>query len=392
MTTSSKSRRAKRGFLLLLPAALCLGLAARPDAQAPPWGFYPHRLINELAVYTLPTELVRYFKPHIGYLREHATDPDVRRYRVEQEGIRHHIDLDALGDPPFSNLPRSWPAALRRFSTLHLVFSSQDTLHLPLDTLLKDSLLPPPSLRRFFQEKVLPGLQNPPAVLRFQGDSLRAWFADSLGTAPALLRGVKECRVTESLSQHGILPWHLERMLGRLTAAFREGKAARILDVAAELGHYLADAHVPLHTTANYDGQFTDQRGIHAFWETRIPELFAESDFDLWTGKARYLERPREFFWQVVMDSHARVDSVLRLEKQLRDSFPPDRILCFGIRGTRTLPLECPEYAAAYHRLLNRMVERRMRAAIHAVGSAWYTAWIDAGKPHLPQLLENTDK
>jgi hypothetical protein len=32
------------------------------------------------------------------------------------------------------------------------------------------------------------------------------------------------------------------------------------------------------------------------------------------------------------------------------------------------------------------MVERRMRAAIHAVSSAWYTAWVDAGQPDLANM------
>ena len=32
------------------------------------------------------------------------------------------------------------------------------------------------------------------------------------------------------------------------------------------------------------------------------------------------------------------------------------------------------------------MVEARMQATILAVGSAWYTAWVDAGKPNVRQL------
>ena len=38
---------------------------------------------------------------------------------------------------------------------------------------------------------------------------------------------------------------------------------------------------------------------------------------------------------------------------------------------------------------MNGMVERRLRAAINAVGSIWYTAWVDAGQPDL-HLLQNT--
>ena len=32
------------------------------------------------------------------------------------------------------------------------------------------------------------------------------------------------------------------------------------------------------------------------------------------------------------------------------------------------------------------MVERRLRAAIIAVGSIWYSAWVDAGQPDLSKL------
>ena len=45
-----------------------------------------------------------------------------------------------------------------------------------------------------------------------------------------------------------------------------------VLRTAADLGHYLADAHVPLHTTGNYNGQRTNQTGIHALWETHNVE------------------------------------------------------------------------------------------------------------------------
>ena len=48
------------------------------------------------------------------------------------------------------------------------------------------------------------------------------------------------------------------------------------------------------------------------------------------------------------------------------------------------------EYAEKYHSDLNGQVERRMQAAIIAVGSIWYTAWANAGMPDL--LNENTSE
>ncbi len=44
-------------------------------------------------------------------------------------------------------------------------------------------------------------------------------------------------------------------------------------------------------------------------------------------------------------------------------------------------------YATAYHKMLKGMVERRMRSAILAVGSYWYSAWVDAGQPDLNKLI-----
>lgn len=89
------------------------------------------------------------------------------------------------------------------------------------------------------------------------------------------------------LDQNGSLPWQIQYSYDKLKQAFYDKDAVGIIKHSADLGHYLADAHVPLHTTHNYNGQFSNQKGIHAFWESRIPELFA-ANYDLLTGGARY--------------------------------------------------------------------------------------------------------
>ena len=40
---------------------------------------------------------------------------------------------------------------------------------------------------------------------------------------------------------------------------------------------------------------------------------------------------------------------------------------------------------------MNGMVEKRMQDAILAIGSAWYTAWVDAGQPVLSNLGIESD-
>jgi hypothetical protein len=188
-------------------------------------------------------------------------------------------------------------------------------------------------------------------------------------------------RIIDSLSGHGILPYHLIRMQRDLTGAFLDRDKPRIIRLSAEMGHYLGDAHVPLHTTSNYNGQLTDQLGIHAFWESRIPELFAEVDYDFFVGKASYINDPSEYFWNIVLTSNSFVDSVLIIEKELSQIYPSDQQYCFDDRLDNTVRTQCREYARAYQARMNGMVEARMRQSVLAIGSSWYTAWIDAGQP-----------
>ncbi|MGZ4047795.1 MAG: zinc dependent phospholipase C family protein [Bacteroidia bacterium] len=189
----------------------------------------------------------------------------------------------------------------------------------------------------------------------------------------------------DTLIAYGIVPWHIEKMVSRLTEAFKAENLDLILHYSADLGHYIADSHVPLHTTENYNGQMTNQKGIHGFWESRIPELNSES-YDYWVGKAKYIDKPIEKAWSAVKASHAAVDSVLTFEAQLNAKFSPDKKYSFENRGSTLMKVYSKEYTEEYDKMLNGMVEHRMRAAIITVGSMWYTAWVNAGKPDLSRF------
>lgn len=186
----------------------------------------------------------------------------------------------------------------------------------------------------------------------------------------------------DSLHSWGILPWHIDLVVYRLTEAFKEGDSERILRLSTDLGHYVADAHVPLHTTENYNGQLTDQHGIHGFWESRLPEIYSV-DYELLTGRAKYLEDPREVIWRIIRESHLAVDSVLTIEKDLDNDFAQSKKYGFEDRGKNTVKVYSRLYSRKYHQQLDGMVERRMRSSIHVIGSLWYTCWVNAGQPNL---------
>jgi hypothetical protein len=189
----------------------------------------------------------------------------------------------------------------------------------------------------------------------------------------------------DSLMAHGIVPWHTYTMYIRLREAFLLGDPDKILRISSELGHYVADAHVPLHTTSNHNGQKTDQHGIHGLWESRLPELFSKS-YDFFVGRATYINDVQQAMWAVVAESHACVDSVLTFEKRLSER-ELSRKYSFETRAKQTVKVYSYRYSKLYHNMLSGMVERRMRSSIKMVGDLWYTAWVDAGQPDLTKLI-----
>ena len=190
----------------------------------------------------------------------------------------------------------------------------------------------------------------------------------------------------DSLLAYGIVPWHVQVMLGRLTKAFKEKNFSSIMKNSAEIGHYIADAHVPLHASSNHNGQLTNQVGIHAFWESRVPELLADKQFDFFIGKATYIKNPGVFIWDRVLESGKEADSVLTFEKELSRQFPGDKKYAFEKRNNIILRQYSSAYTIAYNNKLNGMVERRMRQSIFAIASFWFTAWVNAGQPDLSGL------
>jgi hypothetical protein len=190
----------------------------------------------------------------------------------------------------------------------------------------------------------------------------------------------------DTLMAYGISPWNILGMLTNLTNAFKEKNYSRILKASADIGHYIADAHVPLHCCTNHNGQLTDQKGIHAFWESRVPELLADKEFDFFIGRADYIQRPGEYIWNRVLESAKASDSVLLIEKELSRQFAADKKYSYEPRNGLTVRQYSSAYTIAYNNKLNGMVERRMRLAIYSIASFWYTAWVNAGQPDLRKL------
>src|SRR5687767_10350812 len=175
-------------------------------------------------------------------------------------------------------------------------------------------------------------------------------------------------------ARYGRLPWRAEDVYHRLVASFRDiGKAnapfaadnARY--TLAVLAHYVEDAHVPFHAVLNYDGQLTNQRGVHARFETDLV-LRNEKSLKLAPVKAVVIPGFREYMFRTLIDSQALVEAVLAADLKATQGreFYDDAYFDVFLRGARAT------------------VERRLSEAASGVASAALSAWTEAGKPVLP--------
>ncbi|RYU89994.1 S1/P1 Nuclease [Mucilaginibacter terrigena] len=191
---------------------------------------------------------------------------------------------------------------------------------------------------------------------------------------------------TDTLNKYGTVPWAIASNYYWLVKAFKAHDTTSILITSSNLAHYISDAHTPLHLTQNHDGQLTNQQGIHALWESRLPELFGNS-YNYYVGKAKYISNPLAEAFKISRNSFKCVDTVLRVERMLNKTFPAAQKYAMEQRGNRKVKVYSVAYSRAYHKLLRGMVRRQMRASILSVGSFWFSAWVDAGQPDLDKLV-----
>jgi hypothetical protein len=177
----------------------------------------------------------------------------------------------------------------------------------------------------------------------------------------------------ELVKKNGTVPWRAQEMFEQLVRAFEQhgqGSSRWALDnarfFAAALSHYVADAHVPLHAVVNYDGQLTDQHGVHARFEA---DLFQRNRDRLRIAPPDLAPAAsaREAVFDALTSSFQAVPALLAADRQAIGS---------GI-----------EYDDAYFDRFwtgaGPLLEARISRSISAVSAVVVGAWERAGRPDL---------
>lgn len=199
----------------------------------------------------------------------------------------------------------------------------------------------------------------------------------------------------DSLLKYGYVPYYVIYIKGKLTEAFKAQNKDSILFYASDLGHYISDANVPLHTTENYDGQLTNQKGIHSLWESMIPEIEITHYYLYSKHKATYLKQPEQAIWAAVRTAAALVPEMLAKEKELSLQFTDAQKYRVQIRRGKEYKSYTSDFAKAYSISLKSSINDQLLSSANLIADFYYTAWVDAGKPNLDELhktLNHTDR
>ena len=198
----------------------------------------------------------------------------------------------------------------------------------------------------------------------------------------------------DTLRKYGTVPWEIMKLQEKLTNAFRNKLKDSILYYSADLGHYISDALVPLHTTINYDGQLTNQRGLHSLWESTVPEINIEK-YNLYQNhKPKYLKDPLAEIWVKVRESNRMLKKVLSDEIKASEGFTDEKKFKRSERFGAMRKNYSGDFAKAYAERLGDTVNERMLESARCVSDFWLTAWIDASCPDLSdlQMISDEDK
>ena len=176
----------------------------------------------------------------------------------------------------------------------------------------------------------------------------------------------------EEVIKQGVLPWATLATFQNLTQAFKDKNKDLALRYAADLGHYVADGHQPMHTVMNYNGQLTDQKGVHARYEiTMVDEYLKELEDSFKPVAALIVKDPLNYIFNYITGANSVCDVL----------FDADNF-AYKQSGSR----EGEKYYNLMWFKTKYITEVQFNNAAYDLAALIYTAWVNAGKPSFDEM------
>jgi hypothetical protein len=175
----------------------------------------------------------------------------------------------------------------------------------------------------------------------------------------------------ETIIKNGTLPWHTVEMQGRLIRAFEQQKRQQggvdtIMLLAAVVSHYVADANQPMHATLNYDGQLTNQLGLHSRFESELFRRYV-AKLVIQPKPAAAVTDPNAAIFDALLSSAQAVEPILKADRDAAASRTEYDDGYFDALFASTRPI----------------LERRLDDAITMTAAFITGAWEAGGRPDL---------
>jgi hypothetical protein len=163
----------------------------------------------------------------------------------------------------------------------------------------------------------------------------------------------------------GVLPWATLKTYDSLVNCFLRRDWAKAVLFASDLGHYVADGHMPLHITLNYNGQYSGNTGIHSRYESTMINAYI-NQINYPGDAISLIPDVNAYVFNYLYSNYIYVDSVLAADDYAQ-----------GVAGNTS----SAEYRQAlWERSMSFTVPLFSRAS-HALAGLIYSAWVQAGKP-----------
>jgi hypothetical protein len=187
-------------------------------------------------------------------------------------------------------------------------------------------------------------------------------------TLPRVYKAAVSKYSKSKLEQTGLLPWQIGVYSAKLTTSFQLGHWDEAKLNAAILAGYVSEAHDPFNTTENFDGHLTLQNGINDRFGTTLIDRFS-SFFPLRPNDASFIADPTDHAFESCLSAHSTLEIILLADRNAHAAAKAYN----------------DEYFDHFYNLTAATLIRQLSEASTDVGSYWLTAWINAGKPPVPQ-------
>lgn len=184
----------------------------------------------------------------------------------------------------------------------------------------------------------------------------------------------------DTLKEYGTLPWWVQRSTDSLAAAMREQDTQRIEHWAAFLAHYVADAHQPLHTVMNYDGQLTGNNGIHSRYETGMVNKYLDT-YQFSPAKVSPIRNPLKRAFTIVLKSNQLVPDIINADNYATRNMSSESLR--ELHEHWDMKTDSLYFSKLYEQL-GPMTWKRLNEASSELIAYYLVAWEKAGKPKLP--------